>query len=144
MTPFPPCPMLNAFQMRVGGLAKKSSLRARCRCSHWQSSTLDLGDGGVRHMHTSLAEATLFRKHRNQISTWSCSFSSLFPALFFVRLVLVVLLLIGLVFVASSSSSFFVFVILAVAIVALGSQLRPRRPMQRESRFSNRRPVFAK
>ena len=76
MTPFPPCPMLNAFQVRMGGLAKKSSLRARCRCSHWQSSTLDLGDRGVRHMHTSLAEAILFRKHRNQISTWSCSFSS--------------------------------------------------------------------
>ena len=68
--------MLNAFGVRLGGLAKKSSLRARCRCSHWQSSTLDPGDRGVRQMHTSLAEATLFRKHRNRISTWSCSCSS--------------------------------------------------------------------
>ena len=66
MPPFSPCPMLNVFEVRLCWLAKKSSLRARCRCSHWQSSTLDPGDGGVRHMHTSLAEATLFRKHRNQ------------------------------------------------------------------------------
>ena len=98
--------MLNAFGVRLGGLAKKSSLRARCRCSHWQSSTLDLGDGGVRYMHTSLAEATLFRKHRNQISTWSCSFSSIVPRPFLRPPRSRCPTLIGIVFVASSSSSF--------------------------------------
>ena len=140
MLPFPQCPTLNAFGVRLGGLAKKSSLRARCRCSRWQSSTLDLGGRGVRHMHTSLAEATLFRKHRNQISTWSCSFSSLFPALFFVRLVLVVLLLIGLVFVASSSSSFSSSSSSLVPSSRLDRNFA-RDDRCRESRLSNRGPI---